>query len=155
MSIPGSLTEHLIATGHPFSVNVLQQGTDAACADETAIFEITPNSALYTRHVCLQLTDTAVVFARSVCLPDCPVWQPILDRGSRSLGLSLFGGLAGLSRGTLDFADIAAPHPLFALSQQHDPQAASRYPARRCRFTLNGHSLLVCETFLPALENFL
>lgn len=152
---PGSLTEYLMATGQPFAVQVLQQGIVAAHGDEAAMFQITPDSPLYARHVCLTLAGTPVVVARSVCLPHCPQWSPVLDRGSRSLGLTLFGGLPALQRDALAFARIEAAHPLFDLSRPHDKQASTHYMARRCRFELAERSLLVCEVFLPAVEDFL
>lgn len=155
ITVSGSLTNYLMATGHDFAVSVLQQGSDAIHADETALFELTPDSQLHARHVCLTLAGKPVVVARSVCLPECPVWRPILERGSRSLGLTLFGDLPQLRRGTLDFAELHAGHPLFALAQAHDPYASSRYLARRCLFELDGQRLLVCEIFLPELEQLL
>lgn len=155
ITVSGSLTSYLMATGHDFAVSVLHQGNDVVHADETALFELTPDSQLHARHVSLSLAGKAVVVARSVCLPQCPVWQPILERGSRSLGLTLFGDLPQLQRGELSFAELHAGHPLFALARAHDPHGSSRYLARRCRFELDGQRLLVCEIFLPELEQLL
>jgi chorismate--pyruvate lyase len=95
---PGSLTERLLATGHRFAVQPLSQGSSAAHADEPALLGIAPDQQLYARHVLLTLDEVPVVYARSIARLDCPVWQPILDRGSRSLGFTLFGGLPQLQR---------------------------------------------------------
>lgn len=148
----GSLTEHLMATGHQFSVEVLAQGLADVHNDEADLLQVNAKQAVYARHVLLLLDDVPVVAARSVTREDCQVWQPILARGSRSLGLTLFGGLPGLGREALQFATLDATHPLAMLAQPHtgDGQAA-----RRCRFTLAGSPLLVCEVFLPALEPML
>ncbi|MBV8679720.1 MAG: chorismate lyase [Aquitalea sp.] len=147
---PGSLTERLMATGHRFGVQVLSQGAAHAHADEPTQLAIAADSLLYARHVLLTLDDCPVVYARSISRLDCPVWQPILDRGSRSLGLTLFGGLPQLQRGALHYQQLSAPHPL----HQASPAQADSLPARRCRFVLDEAPMVVCEVFLPALKDF-
>lgn len=151
----GSLTEHLMATGHPFAVDVLAQGNTPVYADEAELLQISAKQPVYARHVRLMLAGEPVVIARSITLDDCRVWRPILERGSRSLGLTLFGGLPGLGREALQFLQTAAPHPLYALASGHDAQHAPQLTARRCRFTLADSPLLVSEVFLPALEHYL
>jgi chorismate--pyruvate lyase len=156
ITIPGSMTDHLMATGHQFAVGVLAQGTAPVHDDETVPLDLAPGRTLYARHVVITLDDVPVLVARSVTRLDCAVWQPILDRGRRSLGLTLFGGvLPDLVREPLTFRDIAPDHPLFELAQMHDPSEAPHYPARRARFVLEGAPLIVCEVFLPSLEAFL
>lgn len=152
---PGSLTERLMNCGHTFAVRVLAQGDDRVHADEVELLGLPAGTALYARHVALTLDDTPVVVARSVTRLACPAWHPILQRGSRSLGFTLFGGHAGIVREPLAYREIDATHPLFALAQAHDPASANLYPARRSRFLLANTPLIVCELFLPALERFL
>lgn len=152
---PGSLTERLMLCGHDFAVTVLAQGDDRVHDDEATLLGLPAGAPLYARHVALTLDDTPVVVARSVTRPGCPAWQPILDRGSRSLGFTLFGGHAGIVRQPLAYREIDATHPLFALAHAHDPASANVYPARRSRFLLVNTPLIVCEVFLPALERFL
>lgn len=151
----GSLTEYLQASGRAFSVDVLQQGMDIANADELAVFDLSADQAVFARHVCLRLDGVAVVVARSLCLPDAGLWRDILDRGSRSLGYTLFGGTPGLSRGELQYRTLADGHMLHALAQPFDTRNAAHYQARRCLFDINNQSLMVCEVFLPQLESLL
>ena len=148
---PGSLTERLMATGHQFGVVVQEQGPSTAHADEHSALGLPADSLLYARHVLLTLDGTPVVYARSIARLDCPVWQPILDRGSRSLGLTLFGGLTSLQRDALHYQQLPSQHPLAHASQSHQPGL----PARRCRFVLDQAPMMVCEVFLPALEGFI
>lgn len=155
VSTTGSLTEYLQATGRAFSVQVLQQGPSRVSADEAAVFDLIPGAAIYARHVCLQLDGMPVVVARSLCLPDCAVWYEVLDRGSRSLGYTLFGGETALTRGELSFAMTGAGELLHSLAQQYAPETTLPLPARRCAFELGGETLMVCEVFLPQLESFL
>lgn len=152
---PGSLTARLMATGHQFAVTVVQQGEDLALADELALFGLDSPAPLLARQVALTLDGTPVVVARSLSRPACPVWTPVLDRGNRSLGLTLFGDSTPIVREPLQFATLHEGHRLHALARQHDPRAAAAYPARRSRFLLEGKALTVCEVFLPALETFL
>lgn len=151
---PGSLTERLIATGHDFAVRVLYQGPGTADADEAALLGLPAGAPLTVRHVALTLDGVDVVAARSACAAGCAVWQPILDRGSRSLGYSLFSGDSPVERDPLHYASLDAAHPLFDLARTLS-DTATAYPARRCRFTLHDEALMVSEAFLPALETFL
>ena len=151
----GSLTEYLQASGRAFTVEVLQQGMDTANADEMAVFDLSVDQAVFARHVCLRLDGVGVVVARSICLPDGNIWRDILDRGSRSLGYTLFGGTLGLSRGELQYRTLTNEHPLSILAQPFDTRHATHYQARRCLFDINNQSLMVCEVFLPQLEPLL
>ncbi len=147
---PGSLTERLLATGHRFAVQPLSQGSTPAHADEPALLGIAPDQPLYARHVLLTLDEVPVVYARSIARLGCPVWQPILDRGSRSLGFTLFGGLPQLQRAALHYRQLDSSHPLYQASAAQ----ADSLSARRCRFVLDDAPMVVCEVFLPALKDF-
>ena len=147
---PGSLTERLQATGHTFGVQPLHQGASMAYPDEAALLGIAAGSLLYARHVQLTLDGQPVVYARSIARLDCPVWQPILDRGNRSLGFTLFGGLPQLQRGALHYRQLDNSHPLYLASAA----LADSLSARRCRFVLDDAPMVVCEVFLPALKEF-
>ncbi|WP_089085585.1 chorismate--pyruvate lyase family protein [Aquitalea magnusonii] len=146
----GSLTERLLATGHRFAVQPLYQGAATVHPDEALLLGIPPGSTLYARQVLLTLDDTPVVYARSIARLDCPVWQPILDRGSRSLGFTLFGGLPQLQRAPLHYRQLDSSHPLYPASAAQ----ADSLSARRCRFVLDDAPMVVCEVFLPALKDF-
>jgi chorismate--pyruvate lyase len=147
----GSLTERLVGSGRRFSVRVLWFGPDAAASDEAPQLGLATGAPMTVRHVALQLDGEDCVVARSFCRLDCPVWQPILDRGGRSLGLTLFSGEVALIRGELEYALPPSGHPLHELAAACDASAAG-YPARRCRFVLDGAPLVVCEAFLPSLD---
>jgi chorismate--pyruvate lyase len=150
---PGSLTDRLIATGRAFGVVPLRLGEDAAAPDEARLLGIGAGEAMIVRHVALTLDGERVVMARSFCRRACPAWFPILDRGGRSLGFTLFSGEVELTRRALEFTTVGAGHPLFALGQEGE--AAQSYPARRCRFEMQGAPMVVCEVFLPRLERSL
>jgi chorismate--pyruvate lyase len=151
----GSLTERLIATGQPFSVRVLHQGADSAQDDEAALIGLAPGAGLHARQVALELDGLCVVVARSITRLDSRSWISLLERGRRSLGLTLFGPDHRIVRKPLLYREIQPDHPLFILARGQDPSQATRYPARRSNFILDGAALNVCEIFLPALENFL
>lgn len=151
----GSLTACLMATGRAFAVRVLNQGESPAHPDEAACLDIAPGTLLYAREVALELDGIPVVVARSIARADCRQWLPVLQRGSRSLGLTLFGRESRIIRAPMYYRELVAGHPLFALARGVDPSAAPRYPARRSNF-LQGHAALnVCEVFLPALKDLL
>lgn len=150
---PGSLTDRLMATGAQFAVRPLKLGADEADPHEAAALGVASDEVILARHVALSLNDTVVVVARSVCRPACPTWAAVLDRGGRSLGLSLFAPDAPVSRGSLTFARLANAHPLGQLAKTFEP-SESLYPARACRFSRNGDPLLVTEAFLLSLERF-
>lgn len=151
----GSLTERLAATGHAFSVSVLQQGPDLVSNDEMALIGVSAEAAIYARHVALMLDQTPVVVARSITRADSTHWLPILQRGKRSLGLTLFGPDSKINREALFYARVTSGHPLYPLAQQSDPSLSGDYAARRSNFVLDGQVMNVCEIFLPALEDFL
>lgn len=148
---PGSLTERLMRNCRIFAVELLHLGPDVAYPDEAAPIGVAPGERMSVRHVALTLDGISVVTARSFCRENCPTWFPILDRGGRSLGFTLFSGEVALTRGRLEFAEVRAGHPLFELARTRAPGVA-RFAARRCRFELDGAPLMVCEVFLPALE---
>jgi chorismate--pyruvate lyase len=151
----GSLTERLGRTGCPFSVEVLYQGHDQAYADEHQLAGLIVTPGIYTRHVALLLGATPVVVARSITALHDSYWQETLQRGKRSLGLSLFGNQDNIVRDTMLFRTIWPDHPLFSLAAGQDALQAASYPARRSSFMHDGAALNVCEVFLPALEEFL
>lgn len=149
---PGSLTARLMATGYEFTVSVQIQEIDTCLPDEQSLLPAHPQHLAYVRRVVLSLNSTPVVYARSVIQVDCPVWRPILERGNRSLGLTLFSGLSELKRRPLHYADLTAEHPLHQAAMAYHPQDS--YQARRCCFEMYGAPLIVTEVFLSTLERF-
>ncbi|TDR81453.1 chorismate--pyruvate lyase family protein [Paludibacterium purpuratum] len=151
----GSLTERLIATGHDFSVRVLYQGPSAAAPDEAGLIGLDAGAPLTARHVALMLDGVCVVVARSIARSGCPIWEPVLARGSRSLGLTLFDRSSEIIRAPLHYRELHPGLALFNLARGLDLSDASRYAARRSNFILDAAALNVCEVFLPVLETFL
>ncbi|WP_236686480.1 chorismate--pyruvate lyase family protein [Chromobacterium subtsugae] len=150
---PASLSLRLQAGGRRFAVRVLDQGDSRALPDEAEALDLPSGAPLYARHVLLTLDETPVVYARSATRHDCPAWMPVLMRGSRSLGLTLFGELPALRREPLHYQLLDSRHPLAV--EAAAAEAAEAYPARRCRFLLDGSPLLLTELFLPALKDLL
>ncbi|WP_246542730.1 chorismate--pyruvate lyase family protein [Paludibacterium yongneupense] len=148
---PGSLTERLRASGHRFAVELQALGSVVPHPDECGLFG--DGKRLWARQVTLTLDDVPVVIARSLCREDCPQWLPILDRGARSLGLTLFGEGRPIVRQRLHYTMLTPAHPWHARAAALG--VADAVPARRCGFELAGRPLYVCEAFLPALETFL
>ncbi|MBV8047350.1 MAG: chorismate lyase [Paludibacterium sp.] len=151
----GSLTERLIATGRDFTVRVLYQGPSVAAPDENGLIGVETGAPVLARHVALLLDGVAVVVARSIARHGCPQWEPVLARGSRSLGLTLFGEDSAIIREPLHYCALSTGHPLFPLARGQDLEDAPRYAARRSNFLSHGAALNVCEVFLPVLESFL
>jgi chorismate lyase len=155
LSGQGSLTERLIATGRAFAVTVLYQGLSEVRQDEHELIGEAAGAGVLARHVALSLDGVPVVVARSIARRHCPIWQPVLQRGSRSLGLTLFGADSPIVRAPMHYLDLDAGHPLFPLARGLDPTGGTHYRARRSNFILDGAALNVCEIFLPALETLL
>ena len=61
----GSLTEHLMATGRQFSVDVLAQGAADVHDDVLDLLQVNAKQTVYARHVRLLLDGVPVVAARS------------------------------------------------------------------------------------------
>ena len=114
---------------------------------------IRPGDAITSRHVALTLGSQRVVMARSFRRRACKTWYPFLNRGSNSLGLTLFSSRIELARNALEFATVGPNHPLFTLA--HEGEVAVSFSVRRCRFEMQGAPMVVCEVFLWGGDNAL
>lgn len=152
----GPLTAKLLKTGRPFTVTVLEQGLNIGLDDEVTHLGLQAKQALYARHVALKLDAIPVIVARSLTRLDCPFFrQTVLNRGSRSLGLTLFNRDYTIMRQALSLHEIDPNHPLFStLARPNDPYRATHYPLRRSRFIWQNEILLLYEILLPALQGF-
>lgn len=147
----GSLTERLIATGQTFAVAHPHLTQDFALPDEAAALGLAARHPVWCREVALTLNGVPVIHARSVTAADQAYWPPILDRGGRSLGLTLFGE-PRIQRGELECCTLQSPQPLYLAA--HDRVSTPMPPslwARRCTFWQQQQGLLVQEVFLPTL----
>lgn len=148
----GSLTERLVGLGRGFAVVVLAQHTAQAWPDECQALGLPVHATVQLREVALTLDGVPYVFARSLCRQDSPVWTPVLARGSRSLGLTLFAD-SGMLRHPLQFI-AGQPAQLALLAQaQHAcwPDLSGPLAARRSLFGAVNDALLVHEVFHPDL----
>lgn len=146
-----SLTAALKSCGAAFSVRVVFFGLGAADAAEagSGFAFRQPEEKVLLREVYLCLDEMPVVSARSLCLAGCTFWREVLDRGARSLGLTLFGG---------EMADLQRSGPVyFSLPPQNAlvrPFSAVSLPARYSLFSVPQGQLLLTECFLPAAARF-
>lgn len=137
----GSLTQHLMnaSQGH-FSVEVIAQGWGRPNRSEAQILGMPPRQLALIREVHLLGNQEPWVYARSI-IPATTLTgreRQLHHVGNRSLGSVLFNDRT-MRRGPLEVSrfDITSEQTLWA---------------RRSQFYLSGKPLLVCEVFLPALE---
>lgn len=136
-----SLTQHLIAAsqGH-FKVRLIKQGWGRPTHSEARALNIPPRQLAVIREVQLLGNDQVWVYARSV-IPASTLTgreRQLHHVGNRSLGSVLFSDPT-MRRGPLQISRLTLS----------DGQSVW---ARRSKFYLSGKPLLVCEVFLPALE---
>lgn len=139
----GSLTARLIASGRRFNVTLLRLETGQALPDEAAALQLAPGARALIREVRLLLDDQPMIAARSLCAAGSD-WCAILDRGTRSLGLSLYDA-ATIAVGPLEYACLSPAMPLH-------PGPDGPLDARRRLHIRDGQAMLVQEIFLPALQ---
>lgn len=165
LALDGSLTRALQRTGREFSVRVLDFSQRLATADEAPLFAPADN-LLWCRQVLLCLDERPMIYAASLCAAQDAFWHPVLDRGGRSLGLTLFDEQHPIARTPLRFCQLALPDPRAQAAWAFFPECAS-FPARRALFFApnsqnssenlsksSNSKLLVQELFLPPLSEF-
>jgi chorismate--pyruvate lyase len=142
----GSLTERLQALTNDFNVDLLGQSEQALDASEQLLLRESANKNWQVREVILQGEAGGVakdwVFARSV-LPDLLCKSTWVNLGSQPLGQRIFND-DKFVRSEFEIGQLAY-HPLSSA-----PFAENEVCwARRSRFQIGEHSLLVAEAFLP------
>lgn len=147
----GSLTERLQALTTKFSVNLLGQKEAPLDTSEQALLSNSPNKKWQIREVVLQgvvlqgLVQEQTqdwVFARSI-LPDLLCQSTWANLGSQPLGQRIFNDTSFV-RSEFEIGKLQF-HPLTGLSFSNNKQCW----ARRSRFQIGEHMLLVAEAFLP------
>jgi chorismate--pyruvate lyase len=142
----GSLTRQLIASGRgEFRVQRLYQGWDTPRPSERLLLGLPPRQLSLVREVALLLDGTAVVFARSV-FPFASLAGSLahLKRlQGKSLGAILFRH-PGMHRSPFELALMPGDSDYLP---GHLRQASPAW-GRRCRFEIDGKSLMVSEVFL-------
>jgi chorismate--pyruvate lyase len=142
----GSLTGQLVASGQGvFRVRRLHQGWETPTASERNILKLPPRQRSLVREVELMLDNTTVVFARSV-FPFSSLSGSLAHLRrlqSKSLGAILFRH-PGMHRSPFELALMPGDSDYLPAHLRQDAPAWGR----RCRFEINGKSLMVSEVFL-------
>ena len=142
----GSLTTRLIESRQGlFAVQRLSQSWEIPLFSEQRLLQQAPRQQALIREVVLSLSGRAVVFARSV-FPISSLNGSLAHLRrlqNKSLGAILFKQ-AGMHRSPFEVAHIAGDSEYLPLHLRQ------RHPAwaRRCRFEIQGKSLMVSEVFL-------
>ncbi len=147
----GSLTLRLQHFCPRFRVERLMQAIDRPNRDECAAVGLFPGRNAVIREVLLKEAETPLVFAHSVIPFDGLIgpWAGLAGLGNRPLGAALFSD-PRIGRHALEFKRVDRRHALYREASRHVPALPRTLWARRSRFTLEGHPILVTEVFLPA-----
>ncbi|MEW5770077.1 MAG: chorismate lyase [Pseudomonadota bacterium] len=149
---PGSLTHALMRACPAFNVARLAQAAGPAHADEEALMALRRRRLAMVREVLLRCGGEPLVFAHSV-IPLAGLrgpWVGLSGLGNRPLGAALFSD-PRIRRHPLEFRRLDRRHPLYRKAARHLDAPPRELWARRSRFALQGHSILVTEVFLPAI----
>ena len=150
LQVRGSLTHALMKRCPAFNVVRLSQQGAPAHADEEQVMGLPHRRRAMIREVLLRCGDRPLVFAHSV-IPFAGLrgpWVGLSSLGNRPLGAALFSN-PRIHRHPLEFRRLDRRHPLYRKARVHLDGAPLNLWARRSRFTLGGHSILVTEVFLP------
>ncbi len=145
-----SLTHRLQrACGPEFAVRVLSQSWGHPLPDEARRLGLAPGRRAFVRRVQLLCGGVPWVFGRTVIPPHAlhGRHRRLLRLGARPLGAVLFAD-PDLRRERAELARLLPAHALYA---DAGCPAGDALWARRRRYRLQGHTLLVTEVFLPAL----
>jgi chorismate--pyruvate lyase len=147
----GSLTRRLQAHAPRFRVERLSQAIGRPHRDEGHMLGLPPRHHALIREVLLKDADTPLVFAHSVIPLDGLVgpWTALAGLGNKPLGAALFSN-PRVGRHALEYKRVDRRHPLYAGAARHLAEPPRALWARRSRFTLEDHPILVTEVFLPA-----
>lgn len=152
LSDHGSLTRRLQARCATLRVQRLRQAHACAHEDERALLHLRAGRLALVREVLLSCDTTPLVFAHTV-IPLAGLngpWAGLVNLGNRPLGAALFAD-PRIQRHPLECRSLNPRHPLYRAAARHLAVPPKRLWARRSRFTLAGHSILVSEVFLPAV----
>jgi chorismate lyase len=146
---PGLLTERLRACcdGLPGLV-VVSEGEAPLPGGDAALLGVSTPSA-FVREIELTCDGKPWVFAQTL-VPETTLAR---HRWLSSLGRAALGerlaAMAGLERGPLEFARLAASSALYRRATRERRDAPAALWARRSWFAIAGDRLLVQEVFLP------
>ena len=131
-----------------FGLRVVDQRQDLLSPADAAALEVADLSA-FVREIELTCDDRARVFAQTLVPSATLAAQPWLAQlGDTALGPRL-ANLGGALRDPLRYALLRAGDLLFARALHHSDLDCTGLWARRARYRLGPHCLVVQEVFLP------
>ena len=148
----GSLTRALQARCAAFTVQRVRQRLLLPFADEFMPLALPAGTPALIREVILACAGRPVAFAHTV-IPEAGLrgpWRSLTRLGNRPLGEALFAD-PRIGRQPLCYRRVSRLHPLHRAARARLPDLPDDLWARRSRFTLDGHPLLVSELFLPGV----
>lgn len=150
LQVRGSLTHALMHRCPAFNVVRLSQRGEAAHLDEEDVMGLSHRRLAMIREVLLRCGEKPLVFAHSV-IPLAGLqgpWVGLSGLGNRPLGAALFSD-PRIQRHPLEFRRLDRRHLLYRKAAIYLDAVPRTLWGRRSRFTLQGHSILVTEVFLP------
>lgn len=149
---PGSLTQRIVERCGRFEVQVVDERLRFANEDEYRAIGRPAHRLAYIREVLLHADGKPVVMAHSIVSRRdlMGVWHAVAGLGTRPLAAVLFADRR-VRRTPFEFACVEASHPLGLRARQILGRDFPSLRARRSRFSLHGHPLMVTEVFLPEL----
>jgi chorismate--pyruvate lyase len=146
---PGLLTERVRRhCGGEFGLRVVDERRDVLSAADADALDVADLSA-FVREVELTCDHTTCVFAQTLVPAATLTAEPWLAAlGKDALGPRL-ASLGGAVRDPLEFARLTPGDALFARAARGLPVEPPALWARRARYRLATHCLIVQEVFLP------
>jgi chorismate--pyruvate lyase len=146
---PGLLTERVrLGCGGEFGLRIVEQRHGLLAPEDAMALGVADLSAFF-REVELTCDARAVVFAQTL-VPDATLaaepWLALLGNDALGPRLALTGGAV---REPMEFARLAPGHALYARALRVVATPAASLWARRARYRLATHCLVVQEVFLP------
>ncbi|MBS1200131.1 MAG: chorismate lyase [Proteobacteria bacterium] len=146
---PGLVTERVRRhCGGEFGLRVVDERHDVLSAADAAALGVTDLSA-FVREIELTCDDTACVFAQTLVPAATLAAEPWLALLGRDAIGSRLASLGGAVRDPLEFARLTPSDALFARAARDLPVVPPALWARRARYRLATHCLVVQEVFLP------
>lgn len=149
-----SLTARLIGHYGAVTVRVLRQGLAVPHRDESLLIGQRAGRLAWVREVLLCAQGRPLVYARSVLARAAlrGDWHRLANFGSRPLGAALFADPL-VRREHLFVRRLDERDWRYARAVQASGEAQSgALWARRSRFVLGAHGLVVCEVFLAGMD---
>jgi chorismate--pyruvate lyase len=146
---PGLLTERVRSrcSGQP-GLRIVEERHDVLAPADAAALCVADLSAFF-REIELMCDDTPIVFAQTL-VPDATLaaepWLALLGKDALGPRLAAMGGAV---RDPLEFARLTPVDLLFARAMRDVNAPTSVLWARRARYRLATHCLIVQEVFLP------